>query len=161
MENTADILSFLTTLSSDPTIMKSVSDFLKIASSATPSQGTIPRDSPQFTASNNHIQPYPHVADGNGNQGFSPDLLNTLLSALGSGAANGGKTPCPPPESNCNEPKNPLNKLLGGKTDSENRTKLLNALRPYLNEERRSTLDVLLKLLKLAELGHLSGILNN
>ena len=53
------------------------------------------------------------------------------------------------------------NKLLGSKTDSENRLCLLNALRPYLSEERRAKLDLILKLLKVAELGKLSGFLNS
>ena len=52
----------------------------------------------------------------------------------------------------------PIKRLLGGKAEAENRIRLLNALRPYLSEERRGTVDTLLKLLKIAELGELSGL---
>lgn len=52
-----------------------------------------------------------------------------------------------------------LKRLLGGKTEAENRICLINALRPYLSEDRRCKADMLVKLLKLAELGVLKDIL--
>lgn len=51
-----------------------------------------------------------------------------------------------------------LKRLLGGRAEAENRIRLLNALRPYLCDERRSKLDTVIKLLKLAELGEVSGL---
>ena len=50
-------------------------------------------------------------------------------------------------------------KLFGDKNEAENRIRLLNALRPYMCEERREIIDMLLKLLRIAELGELRGIL--
>lgn len=58
-----------------------------------------------------------------------------------------------------NDILNTVRQTLGGKEESENRIRLLNALRPYLCEERRNKLDVLIRLLRIVELGELRGLL--
>ena len=170
MENTMDLASIISGLSSDPSIMGAVTELLKNMNS--PSQKPVQSEfSPQnntaptanfspFTASSPYHQP-DHGGNGQGGNGLSPELLGSLLSALSGVGSKEQKQECNAPR-NCEcETQNPLGKLLGGKAEAENRIRLLNALRPYLSEERRCKLDLLLKLLKLAELGKLSGLLNS
>ena len=70
-----------------------------------------------------------------------------LLSLLG-----GGKTEEKPTES---VGKNPF----GSKEDIKNRIALLNAIKPFLGNERREKLELIIKLLKLSELGELTALL--
>ena len=156
MDNSIDVLSLISELSKDPGALGAISELLKSFGNSRPQQ---PSESvqnanfPQFTAPSHQMPPQTTGCNGNG---FSPELLTSLLSSLGgSGKAEERKN-----ESDCGS-HGSLNKLLGGKTESENRTRLLNALRPYLSEERRTKIDLILKLLKVAELGKLSGILNS
>lgn len=58
-----------------------------------------------------------------------------------------------------NDILNTVRQTLGGKEESENRIRLLNALRPYLCDERRNKLDVLIRVLRIVELGELRGLL--
>lgn len=172
MDNTADLLGIISSLGSDPSVMGAISELLKnTGNGATQSPQVQPSEPPQtanfpqFTApsANGYAQTgqFSRPQSGNGGvaqTGISPELIGSLLSALGGTSPNGGK---PNHAENGRDSADPLSKLLGGKTESENRIRLLNALRPYLNEERRSKLDLILKLLKLAELGKLSGFLNS
>lgn len=70
-----------------------------------------------------------------------------LLSLLG-----GGSREEKPPETTV---KNPF----GSKEDIKNRIALLNAIKPFLSSERREKLDLIVKLLKLSELGELTALL--
>ncbi len=58
------------------------------------------------------------------------------------------------------EQNNPLSSIFGTREEIKNRILLLNALRPYLSESRRDRLEMVIKLLKLTELGELSSLLN-
>lgn len=58
------------------------------------------------------------------------------------------------------EQTNPLASIFGTRDEIKNRILLLNALRPYLSESRRERLEMVIKLLKLTELGELSSLLN-
>ena len=59
------------------------------------------------------------------------------------------------------EQTNPLSSIFGTREEIKNRILLLNALRPYLSEPRRERLEMVIKLLKLTELGELSSLLNH
>lgn len=86
----------------------------------------------------------------------TPDIesiLRALSIAQGTSSPN-GKT-----HNSSNDFFDPIRHTLGGKEESENRIRLLNALRPYLCEERRNKLDVLIRLLRIVELGELKGLL--
>lgn len=48
---------------------------------------------------------------------------------------------------------------FGSKEDIKNRIALLDAVKPFLSEQRRERLDLIIKLLKLSELGELTGLL--
>ena len=163
MENSLDLSAILSGLGSDPAAIGAIAELLKGMSNVSPRpQQSAPSaetgNFPQFTASS---QSPPTLNQGNGSLGggISPELLGSLFSMLGQG--NGGQKSGASSRPDPQEQPNALGKLLGDKSDSENRLRLLNALRPYLSEERREKLDMLLKLLKLAELGKLSGILSS
>ncbi len=49
---------------------------------------------------------------------------------------------------------------FGSKEDVKNRIALLNAVKPFLSEKRRERLDLVIKLLKLSELGELTKLLS-
>ncbi len=49
--------------------------------------------------------------------------------------------------------------VFGSKEEMKNRISLLNAVKPYLSEERKDKLESVVKLLKLTELGELSALL--
>ncbi len=53
-----------------------------------------------------------------------------------------------------------ISKIFGTKEEMHHRIALLNAVKPYLSDERREKLDTVIKLLKLTEIGELSGLLN-
>ena len=164
MENTPDLGSLISTLSNNPALLGMISELMK--SSQAPRQSSPPP--PPLP-----IAP-PADASGNGgysrNQGetpfgnLSPELISTLMGIL-SQPQKSSDDPrngtADQPISHSGSSDNMLSRLLGGKAESENRIRLLNALRPYLGEERREKLDLILKLLKLAELGHLSGLLKS
>lgn len=48
---------------------------------------------------------------------------------------------------------------FGSKEDVQNRIALLNAVKPFLSEQRRERLELIIKLLKLSELGELTKLL--
>lgn len=50
--------------------------------------------------------------------------------------------------------------IFGTREEIKNRILLLNALRPYLSEPRRERLEMVIKFLKLTELGELGALLN-
>ncbi|MBE6610060.1 MAG: hypothetical protein E7634_05290 [Ruminococcaceae bacterium] len=50
--------------------------------------------------------------------------------------------------------------IFGTREEIKNRILLLNALRPYLSEQRRERLEMVIKFLKLTELGELGALLN-
>lgn len=164
MENTLDLTALLSGLGSDPSTLGAIAELLKGMNSGSthtqqPNATAEAGNFPQFTAPSPQHQPpqsYPNsqAATPQGSSGLSPELLGTLLSAL-------GNTPPKPPQNQAGGNQGSIEKLLGGKTESENRVRLLNALRPYLSEERRSKLDLIMKLLKIAELGKLSGLLSS
>lgn len=161
MENSLDLSALLTGLGSDPSALGAITELLKGMGNGSPrpQQANATAEAgnfSQFTAPSPQPQPpqsYTGTQQGSPS-GISPELLGTLLSALGNAPQ---KTP--PNQTSGNQ--GGLEKLLGGKTESENRVRLLNALRPYLSEERRSKLDLILKLLRIAELGKLSGLLSS
>ena len=162
MENTPDLGSIISTLSSNPALMTMISELMK---NSTQPRQTEPTPPPPLPAQN------PSSSSENavnlGNIGIKPELISTLISMLGQSGTDGQQKPHEPqptPKTTSEAPRDnsekPLSKLLGGRTESENRLRLLNALRPYLSEDRREKLDLILKLLQLTELGHLSGLLN-
>lgn len=65
-----------------------------------------------------------------------------------------GSTPEPPKSYQAS----PLAKLFGSKEETRCRIALLGALKPYLSESRCEKLDMVIKLLKLSELGELSRL---
>ena len=66
------------------------------------------------------------------------------------GAKNEQKEP--PPEKHEQNP-------FGSKEDIKNRIALLNAVKPFLSEKRQEKLELIIKLLKLSELGELTKLL--
>ena len=48
---------------------------------------------------------------------------------------------------------------FGSKEDNKKRIALLNAVKPFLGDERREKLDMIIKLLRLSELGELASLL--
>jgi len=150
--NQPDISALLSALGSNPAILNVLSNVMS------PKSPESPRQEP----------PSPKPSDISAN-GIDPRLLSALSGMLRSSPP----APTPPPpavdygqhsDCDCADKGNAsgaLHRMLGGKAECENRIRLLNALRPYLSEERRGKLDLLLKLLKIAELGQLSGILNS
>ena len=76
----------------------------------------------------------------------SPDI-GAILGLLGAGAQ---KEP---------QPSLPESKPLGSKEDMQNRIALLNAVKPFLSEQRREKLELIIKLMKLFELGELTKLL--
>lgn len=161
MENSLDLSAILSGLGSDPSALGAIAELLKGMGNGSPrpQQANATAEAgnfSQFTAPSPQPQP-PQSYTGNQQgspSGLSPELLGTLLSAL-------GNTPQKTTPNQTNGNQGGIEKLLGGKTESENRVRLLNALRPYLSEERRNKLDIILKLLKIAELGKLSGLLGS
>lgn len=99
------------------------------------------------------------------------------LSAIGSIMENINKKPPPPPEPKGldigallsllgakNEQKEPPPEKheqnpFGSKEDIKNRIALLNAVKPFLSEKRQEKLELIIKLLKLSELGELTKLL--
>lgn len=164
MDNSMDILSLISGIGNDPAALGALSELMKSFGSGgsrpSPSDDTAQAaDFGRFTASSQPSASTSNVSDGNGG-GISPELIGALLSTLGGAKTqnsrrddrrlgDGGCSPCGTSLPPCD------------KNESENRVRLLNALRPYLNEERRCKIDLILKLLKIAELGKLSGILNS
>lgn len=53
-----------------------------------------------------------------------------------------------------------ITSIFGTREEIKNRILLLNALRPYLSESRRERLEMVIKFLKLTELGELGALLN-
>ena len=97
------------------------------------------------------------------------------LSALGSIMGSLNKKP-PSPEKGSFDSSGILSLLSGGRTeeraaesvsknpfgskeDIKNRIALLNAVKPFLSNERREKLELIVKLLKLSELGELTALL--
>ena len=149
MESTPDFGSIISTLSSNPALMGMISELMK--NTAPPRPDPPPQPQMQRAETNGAF----------GANGIDPRLLGTLASFLSQGSPNNTEpkntvAQLQAPQENT---ENILSKLLGDRSESENRVRLLNALRPYLSEDRREKLDLILKLLKLAELGHLSGLL--
>ena len=81
----------------------------------------------------------------------APEKNGLDASALLSLLSGGGKEEKPSEAS----VKNPF----GSKEDIKNRIALLNAIKPFLSSERREKLDLVVKLLKLSELGELTALL--
>ena len=165
MENSMDLLSLISGLGNDPSAMSAVTELLKNLGNTQPRQPAVNADTvsaANFSRSSQPTQQLPTSSGGDGGaSGFSPELLGSLLSALGGTHQREPRTENCPSESKEHGGHSSVEKLLGGKAESENRIRLLNALRPYLSEERRCKLDLILKLLRIAELGKLSGILNS
>ena len=163
MENTPDLGSIISTLSSNPALMTMISELMKNSTQPRQSEPAPPPPPPAQTpsgASENAVNL--------GNMGLNPELIGTLTTLLSQNVTGGQqKPPEPQPtkKSTAEAPRdngeNALSKLLGGRSESENRLRLLNALRPYLSEDRREKLDLILKLLQLTELGQLSGLLKS
>ena len=93
--------------------------------------------------------------------------LNELLGNLGSllnGADRGQKERLEQPR--IEPPKKDhgiserITGIFGTREEIKNRILLLNALRPYLSEPRRERLEMVIKFLKLTELGELGSLLN-
>ena len=98
-----------------------------------------------------------------------------ILTALGSLMDSAAKKPPPEPKSpdigailgllgaknDRAEGSDPTahNGIFGSKEDVENRIALLSAVRPFLSKQRQEKLDLLIKLLKLSELGELTKLL--
>ena len=53
-----------------------------------------------------------------------------------------------------------INQAFGSREETENRILLLNAVRPYLSEQRRQRLDTVIRLLRIAEAGKLDAFLS-
>lgn len=77
------------------------------------------------------------------------DSLKGLLGMLTQGGA---------PEPPKGYQASPLAKLFGSKEEVRCRIALLSSLKPYLSESRCEKLDMVIKLLKLSELGELSRL---
>ena len=107
-------------------------------------------------------------------------LIGTLsqnpaaLSALGSIIENMSKKPAPTPSEGgtldiggligllsapADTKKNEENTPFGSKEDVKKRIALLNAVKPFLSEQRREKLELVIKLLRLSELGELTKLL--
>ena len=103
-----------------------------------------------------------------------------IMNAISGLASNSQKAPAPPPadalssilgllgsEKHSEEKKEPekhgsglnISSIFGSQEEIKNRIILLNAVRPYLSEERRQRLEAVIRLLKLAELGALGSAL--
>lgn len=106
----------------------------------------------------------------------NPDILSVLgsLSSLMNGSPpkpeySARSEPLPPPQKErdgedrfqSDRPHSDrLSSIFGTREEIKNRILLLNALRPYLSETRRERLELVIKLLKLTELGELGALLN-
>ena len=173
-----DLLGLLSGLGGDPAAMSAVSELLKLLDKgnsgcqARPQGGATEKTqeaeyrqftapSPQIAASSNRGVGNSSPCGNGGNLNLSPELLGSLLSAFGGASGGEQKKECCHRENSGCDGCGSIGKLLGGKAESENRLCLLNALRPYLSEERRCKLELILKLLKIAEIGKLSGLLNS
>ena len=98
------------------------------------------------------------------------NLLASLGGMRGGEANSGAQKPNQEPfsqgfprienSSQKREQSNPLSSIFGTREEIKNRILLLNALKPYLSESRRERLEMVIKLLKLTELGELSSLLN-
>ena len=139
-----DINALLSALGSNPAILNALSG---IMSNPTP----------------------PTKAPSTSDSGLDPRLLSVLSGLIPQAAPKQSGAQCASTydqrdREGCSDKGNiadTIHRMLGGKADCENRVRLLNALRPYLSEDRRCKLDLILKLLKIAELGQLSGILSS
>ena len=103
--------------------------------------------------SKNSSPPPPEVQSKPQSSGFDANTLAAFMSML-------GKNDSAPPQStqkNSNQ-GNPLS-VFGSQEEIKNRIALLNAVRPYLSETRKERLEVVIKLLRLAELGSLASLL--
>lgn len=149
MDNPTDISALLSGLSSNPALLGMLSNLINPQPNA-PQPPPSPPSPPSA----------PSVSDKSAEHSENSDILamlNGLISgggknSIGNGVGNGNFS---------GDTGIGLQRLLGGKTEAENRIRLLNSLRPYLGEDRRAKLDIILKLLKLAELGQLSGLLGS
>jgi hypothetical protein len=163
MDNTPDLGSIISTLSSNPALLGMISELMK---SSTQTRQAEPAPPPPPLIQN--VSASAEKAVNHGDSGINPELISTIFSMLGQGNQGEQQPKISAPKEN-HEPTdrasksndNALSRLLGSSTESENRLRLLNALRPYLSDERREKLDLILKLLRLAELGHLSGLLKS
>ena len=183
MENTPDIGGLISSLSANPALINMLSELIRNSGAAnavgqaqnTAFSAPVHQSDPVILSRHAPISS-PQTGVNPNFGGIDPNLIGTLMSVLG----QSGSTP-PINEAKATETRtegaqrtengdhsrggesaeNILSRLLGGKTDSENRIRLLNALRPYLGEERREKLDLILKLLKLAELGHIGKLLSS
>lgn len=115
----------------------------------------------------------------------NPAALN-MISALMNGSTQSASPPSPPPPPDSGKPDNgelfsklmsvmgnsqnkskpetkalpsAVSSIFGSNEEIKNRMVLLNAVRPYLSEERRNRLEAVIKLLRLAELGTLGSLL--
>ncbi len=77
----------------------------------------------------------------------TPDI-SALLGLLGKGISEKPKE------------DTAVTRIFGSKDDMKNRIALLNAVKPYLNDERRDKLDSVVKLMRLTELGELGALLS-
>ena len=84
------------------------------------------------------------------------DAFASIMSML-SGQRSPDEKPCN--TSNPSKEPNPMS-VFGTSEEIKNRIALLNAVRPYLTESRKERLEAVIKLLRLAELGGLSRLLN-
>lgn len=113
--------------------------------------------------------------------GENPAALSALSGLMSSLGSSQKKEPPPPPKSSENSGADPFSALMGlmngasggakpqsdngmerifgSREEIKNRILLLNAVRPYLCEERRQRLEAVIKLLRLAELGTLGSLL--
>lgn len=81
------------------------------------------------------------------------NVMNALGALISKSGANGGR------EESGGEGRASGGGIFGSKEEIKNRILLLNAIRPYLSEQRRERLETVIKLLKLTELGELGSIL--
>ena len=82
------------------------------------------------------------------------DALSSILDMLGSEKHSEEKKESEKRSSGLN-----ISSIFGSQEEIKNRIILLNAVRPYLSEERRQRLEAVIRLLKLAELGALGSAL--
>ena len=161
MDNSVDIGRLLAGIAKDPAISGALVNLLGGLSggggAADTSENVSPSSREYSAVPDKRVEERAPVTHGG-----TADLLSVLGGLLGSASGTSSEKDAVNREDLAEKRgADPMRKLLGGKAEAENRIKLLNALRPYLGDERRAKLDVLLRLLKIAELGQLSGLLNS
>ena len=172
MENSVDIGRLLAGIGNNPALLGALSELLGKSGDDRPRSAAAPADNLRseagggafsYNSTRNDIGESPRQVSsyrgGENVESGSADIMSILSSLLSPSINSGGERHEGTGERSGGD--NPMKKLLGGKEDSENRIRLLNALRPYLGEERRGKLDVMLKLLRVAELGQLSGLIES